>query len=133
MKKVLSILGLLCAICLLNPGNGSDSMAYASEQTESCTLQNNPLDSQQKQLMFELSDGLKKSACIAPRGFQIPSSSPTERSYRSILRFVRIAQLKEDNNLHKTSETVSVFQTINYSSLLCRSGYHIYALRKIII
>lgn len=131
----MSILGLLCAICLLNPGYGygSGDTAHAARQTEDCTLQNNSPESQQKQLMFELSDGLKKSACVAPRGFQLPVSSPTERTCRNITRFIRIAQLKEDNNLHKTSETVSVFQTINHSSLLCRSGYHIYALRKIII
>lgn len=134
MKKVLSILGLLCAICLLNPGNGSGTLAYAAgEVEENCTLQNRSSDSQQKQLIFELSDELKKSACVAPRGFQLPTFTPTERTFRNITRLVRIVQLKEENNLHKTSETVSVSQTINYFSLLCRSGYHIYALRKIII
>ena len=48
-------------------------------------------------------------------------------------RATQYFRLKEINLLRKVSEVVTTHQTINFSTLLCRMGYHVYALRKIII
>ncbi|MFQ9020627.1 MAG: hypothetical protein ACLR6J_02995 [Parabacteroides merdae] len=46
---------------------------------------------------------------------------------------IQYFRLKEINLLRKVSEEVTICQTINFSTLLCRMGYHVYGLRKIII
>ena len=48
-------------------------------------------------------------------------------------RAIQYFRLKEINLLRKVSEEVTICQTINFSTLLCRMGYHVYGLRKIII
>lgn len=133
MRKVLSILSLLCAILLLSPKDGFSKQDCIPVKAQKSTFEEKDSDSHQKQMMFELSDDLKKSSGLAPRGFQIQNVSLIQRISKNATKLLQAINIKEDNILRKTREAVSASQTINFATLLCRSRYHIYALRKIII
>ena len=42
-------------------------------------------------------------------------------------------RLRGVNQLHRVSQHISTYQIINLSTLLCRMGEHVFALRKLII
>lgn len=133
MKKILSIIGLLCLVLLLNPENrfsSTDSNAIVSAQS---IIEAADDSSHENEVRFELSKDLQESSCLLPRIHQSTNGNWVQRITRSDNKLLLFLLLKEHNLLRKVSETVSAYQTTNYSSLLCRSGYHIYALRKIII
>ena len=60
-------------------------------------------------------------------------ASHLSRIQRHAVRILQDIRLKGEDKLQKVSEYVSYCQRVNYSSLLCRMGYHVYALRKIVI
>ena len=81
-----------------------------------------------------LGNDLKGSNCLTPRRtIQNVSNTFNIRLLKIEERATQYFRLKEINLLRKVSEVVTTHQTINFSTLLCRMGYHVYALRKIII
>lgn len=133
MKKIFCIVALFCLALLLNLFSGfsnTDSNAIVSVQS---IIEVEDNSSHENEVRFELSKELKESSCLLPRVQQSSNSSWVQRITRSDNKLLQFLLLKEHNLLRKVSETVSAYQTINHLSLLCRSGYHIYALRKIII
>lgn len=81
-----------------------------------------------------LSSDLKGSNCLTPRRTAQTSINTFDiRIQKNAEKILQIFRLKEANLLRKVSESVSICQTINRSALLVRTGYHVYALRKIII
>jgi len=81
-----------------------------------------------------LSSDLKGSNCLTPRrSIQNVSNTLNIRLLKIEERAIQYFRLKEINLLRKVSEEVTICQTINFSTLLCRMGYHVYGLRKIII
>lgn len=81
-----------------------------------------------------LSNELKGSNCLTPRrNIQTTGFSFELRVLKNIEKAFWDKRLKEVNQLCKVSEDVSISQTINLSTLLCRMGYHVYSLRKILI
>ena len=81
-----------------------------------------------------LSCDLKSCNCLTPRRTtQNISNTLNIRLLKIEKRTIRYFRLKEINILRKVSEEVTTYQTINFSTLLCRMGYHVYGLRKIII
>lgn len=101
-------------------------------QTETIMKENSASDSQQK--LEILRSDLKDSNCLTPRRTIQTVNNPVNfRIQKSAEKLLQLLRLKEENSLRKISEDVSLSQTINLSTLLCRKGYHIYALRKILI
>lgn len=81
-----------------------------------------------------LSSDLKGCNCLTPRrSIQNVSNTLNIRLLKIEEKAIQYFRLKEINLLRKVSEEVTICQTINFSTLLCRMGYHVYGLRKIII
>lgn len=81
-----------------------------------------------------LSSELKGSNFLTPRRtVQSTSNTSNIRLLKIEEKVHQFFRLKEMNSLRKISEDVIICRTINVSTLLCRMGYHVYALRKIII
>lgn len=132
MKRILHILGLLCFILLLNPEGGFSQVGIVSS-SEECKVTEEDASTPQKETQFVLSNELKNSTCLAPRTLQVSNNSVIQRLSKNLFKQLNLYRLKEYNSQRKIWEFVSVCQTINYSSLLAGLGYHVYALRKIII
>lgn len=81
-----------------------------------------------------LKDDLKNSNLLSPRRtlqsvssqFHIRSQSQTEKN-------IQYFRLKGYDLMAKLLEEESITHHINYSTLLCRNGYHVFALRKLLI
>lgn len=135
MKSFLFILTLLFGILLFVPeeGKSNDTVLDMSEQKEAVMKEKNAADMQHH--LEVLSNDLKEVNCLTPRRAMQSTGNSTFN-----IRLLKIEEkvhqyfhLKKENLLLKISEEVTTYQTINISTLLCRTGYHIYALRKIII
>lgn len=87
------------------------------------------------QHQFEIiSNDFKNRNCLTPRrNIQTTSAIPNPAKLLNTARSFQAFRLKEKEQLQKVNEFVTECQTLNYSSLLACRGYHVYALRKIII
>lgn len=131
MKNILFIVGLLLGMLLFAPEmeTKSNDLFVATSQ-EAVVKEKGSSDVQHR--LEILSNELKGSHCLTPRrNIQSSGFSFELRILKNIERTLRDLRLKEVNHLCKVSEDVSVSQTINFSTLLCRWGYHVYSLRKI--
>lgn len=133
MKNFLFIFTLLLGALLFLPQEepkAADHSVVASAET--VMKENSASDSQQK---FEIiRNELKDSKGLTSRRtVQTVNRTVSFRFQRSVEKLLQLLRLKEENSLRKISEEVSLRQTINFSTLLCRKGYHVYALRKILI
>lgn len=133
MKNFLFIFTLLLGALLFLPQEepeAADHSVVASAET--VMKENSASDSQQK---FEIiRNELKDSKGLTSRRtVQTVNRTVSFRFQRSVEKLLQLLRLKEENSLRKISEEVSLRQTIHLSTLLCRKGYHVYALRKILI
>ncbi len=127
MKNFLFILTLLFGMLLFVPEDvqNNDPTPDLQAQKEATDMQHN---------LEILSSDLKGSNCLTPRrSIQNVSNTLNIRLLKIEERAIQYFRLKEINLLRKVSEEVTICQTINFSTLLCRMGYHVYGLRKIII
>ncbi|MDR3141742.1 MAG: hypothetical protein LBU37_08470 [Tannerellaceae bacterium] len=107
---------------------------FALNKCEAVVLEKNAANDMQHR--FEIiSNDLKNSNCRTPRrNVQNTNISPNNNKViKNLIRILQDFQLKERELLRKVSEYVAERQTLNLASLLSRRGYHVYALRKIII
>ena len=116
MKNFLFILTLLFGMLLFVPEDvqNNDTTLDLQVQKEAVMIEKGTADMQHN--LEILSSDLKGCNCLTPR-----------RSIQNVSNTLKI------NLLRKVSEEVTICQTINFSTLLCRMGYHVYGLRKIII
>ena len=134
MKDFLIILTLLFGILLFVPKDvqNNDTMPDLQAKTEMVMLEKGAADLQHN--LEILSCDLKSCNCLTPRRTtQNISNTLNIRLLKIEKRTIRYFRLKEINILRKVSEEVTTYQTIHFSTLLCRMGYHVYGLRKIII
>ena len=134
MKNFLFILTLLFGMLLFVPEDvqDNDTMLDLQAQKEAVMMEKGTADMQHN--LEILGNDLKGSNCLTPRRtIQNVSNTFNRRLLKIEERATQYFRLKEINLLRKVSEVVTTHQTINFSTLLCRMGYHVYALRKIII
>ncbi|MDR0749231.1 MAG: hypothetical protein LBF62_06640 [Tannerellaceae bacterium] len=106
----------------------------ALNKREAVVLEKNAAKDMQHR--FEIiSNDLRNSNFRTPRrSVQNTNISPdNNRVIQNLIRILQGFQLKGREQLRKVSEYVAECQTLNLASLLSRRGYHVYALRKIII
>ena len=125
MKNFLFILGLLISFMLFAPEEGTKSMDEVMSATKEAVMkEKNTADAQRR---FEvLSNELKSSNCLTPRRISQTTNNNMEKSLQDM-------RLRGVNQLHRVSQHISTYQIINLSTLLCRMGEHVFALRKLII
>ena len=81
-----------------------------------------------------LSTDLKESKGLnARRTVQLTNNTFHLRTLKIAEKALQDIRLKEMNVQRKVLENVSECQTINLSTLLCRTAQHVFALRKLII
>ena len=130
MKNFLFILTLLFGMLLFVPEEvqNNDTTPGFEAQKEAV------MKADMQHNLEILSSDLKGSNCLTPRRTaQSPGNTLNIRLLKIEERAIQYFRLKEINLLRKVSEGVTICQTINFSTLLCRMGYHVYGLRKIII
>lgn len=134
MKKYLFIIGLLLAFFLHIPAE-AESYGEADALTEreySIKEKDTAADTQKR--FEQLGKDMRNSNCLTPRRHVQSNYTPSHlRIVRNAVRLIQDIRLKEASQLQRVSEQVTLCQTTNYSILLRRLGYRIYALRKIII
>ena len=134
MKNFLFILTLLFGMLLFVPEDvqNNDTTLDLSAQKEAIMMEKGAADMQHN--LEILTCDLKDSNCLTPRRtVQTVSNTINIRLLKIEEKAIQYFRLKEINLLRKVSEEVTICQTINFSTLLCRMGYHVYGLRKIII
>ena len=134
MKNFLFILTLLFGMLLFVPEDvqNNRSMPDLSAQNEAVMKEKGAAD--MRHHLEILSNDLKGSNCLTPRRtVQATTNTINIRLLKIEKKAIQYFRLKEINLLRKVSEEVTICQTINLSALLCRMGYHVYGLRKIII
>lgn len=133
MKHILFITGILFTILLYIPQEEVSISNTVTSESGTVTKEKNTKDMQHR--LEKISKDLKNSkALTSRRNVQTTNyTSHLSRIQRNAVRILQDIRLKGDDKLQKVSEYVSYCQTLNYSSLLCRMGYHVYALRKIVI
>ena len=129
MKNFLFILGLLISFMLFAPEEGTKSMDEVMSATKEAGFKE---DAQRR---FEvLSNELKSSNCLTPRRISQTANNTIEiRIWKNMEKSLQDMRLRGVNQLHRVSQHISTYQIINLSTLLCRMGEHVFALRKLII
>ena len=134
MKNFLFILTMLFGMLLFVPEEDqkSNTSPDLSAQKEAIMMEKGTADMQHN--LEILTSDLKGSNCLTPRRtVQTVSNTINIRLLKIEEKTIQYFRLKEINLLRKVSEEVTICQTINFSTLLCRMGYHVYGLRKIVI
>lgn len=133
VKNILFIVGLLMGMLLFAPEEETNSNELFMATGQEAVMKEKSSSDVQHRLEV-LSNELKGSNCLTPRrNIQTSNFSFELRVLKNVEKTLRDMRLKEVNQLCKVSEDVSIGQTINVSTLLCRMGYHVYSLRKILI
>ena len=128
MKNFLFILTLLFGMLLFVPEDvqNNDTTLDLQVQKEAVMIEKGTADMQHNLEILS-------SDLIPRRSIQNVSNTLNIRLLKIEEKAIQYFRLKEINLLRKVSEEVTICQTINFSTLLCRMGYHVYGLRKIII
>lgn len=133
MKKFLFIIGLFIAIFLFVTEKETNSDTCILAQREAIMKEKNAATDMQHRLEV-ISNDLRNSNCLTPRrNVQTSYQVPALRVTKSAIRILHDIRLKGADRQQKVSEYVTICQTTNRSALLCNRGYHVYALRKIIL
>ena len=132
MKNFLFILTLLFGFLLFSPHEEIESNDIAVSQKEAVMKEKSSADVQY--YLNVLSTDLKESKGLnARRTVQLTNNTFHLRTLKIAEKALQDIRLKEMNVQRKVLENVSECQTINLSTLLCRTAQHVFALRKLII
>ena len=128
MKNFLFILGLLISFMLFAPEEGTKSMDEVMSATKEAVMkEKNTADAQRR---FEV----LSSNRLTPRRISQTTNNTIEiRIWKNMEKSLQDMRLRGVNQLHRVSQHISTYQIINLSTLLCRMGEHVFALRKLII
>lgn len=134
MKRFLLIFGIFTGLLLFafNVSIDSESELHTALQETLMSEQDETTDIQQK--IEAISNELKSSNCLAPRRV-IQTTNPLVnlRLSNSGEKTLQLFRLKQESIFYKLTKSLSIRQTLYISSLQCRMGHHVFALRKLII
>lgn len=133
VKQFLYIIGFLFALLLFSPNDQKSDLCPTHLQETQSVMEETEQANREQHIAI-LKDDLKNSNLLSPRRtlqsvssqFHIRSQSQTEKN-------IQYFRLKGYDLMAKLLEEKSITHHINYSTLLCRNGYHVFALRKLLI
>ncbi len=133
MKNILFIIGLLLSVVLFVPEEGAEGMREDNIATRSAIMQEQ--GSADTQRHFEMiSNDLKSCNCLTPRRVFQPGNNTFDlKSWKTTEKMLQDMRLRSENQIHKASQHTSFHQALELSTLVCRGGEHVYALRKLIL
>lgn len=134
MKKLFCIIALLTIVFQFTSTNEASEQGLGIlTEREYAIMEENAATEVQHRLEIITND-IKNSNCLVPRrNIQTYQFVPRINVFKNTVRVFQDIRLKEAEQLQKVSKYISDLQTINYSILRSVKGYHIYALRKLII
>ncbi len=134
MKQFVFLIGFLFSTIFFladRENIGEDMTMYLHE--EQTVLERDGINDIESCLAV-LSEDLKNSNLLAPRRvIQTVTYNFNLRSQNQIVKIKQLLRLKEYNSITRLLEEISISHHINLSALLSLNGYHIYALRKLLI
>ncbi|MCC8152996.1 MAG: hypothetical protein LIP01_01535 [Tannerellaceae bacterium] len=131
MRNLIVLILTVFVLSLFGNSSEPENVRKVTYEKESL-MKANPSNAEQS--LERLSRDLKSSNFLAPRrNVQNFQQNQNIRIFQSITRLLHDSRLKGEQELCKVLQFNSYCLTIKLSSLLCRKGYHIYALRKILI
>lgn len=134
MKRLLLFIGLLIGTLLFVSENETAGNDQATPQGQETVMKEKNPVSDIHYRIEALGNELKESNCLTPRRvFQPTSQSFQIRFQQSFDKLLQSLRQRSLGAIFKTSEDLSLGQSIHLSTLFCRAGHHVFALRKLII
>lgn len=133
MKHFLFILGLLVSAMLFVPEDEAKSIEQAMLECQETYMEEDEQSTSQRN--FEvLSKELKSCNFLTPRRVsQTTAHTFQVRVWKNLEKHLQDLRLKGENKLLKVYQHTSTDYIVFLSTLTCRVGEHVYALRKLII
>lgn len=134
MKHLLLLIGLLIGTLLFASESATDGSGQtAPDARETVMKEKNPAADIHYHIQA-LGNELKDNSALAPRRvFQTTSHSFQARFQQSFDKLLQTLRQRGQGAIYKISQSVSLGQTVHLSTLFCREGHHVFALRKLII
>lgn len=132
MKNLLLILTLLLGLLTFSPKEEAEDGGVLMPQKEAVMKEKGAADTQY--YLDVLRSDLKECKGLnARRTLQVTDGASHLRTQKVAEKMLQDLRLKEMNVQRKVMENVSEHQTINLSTLICRTAQHVFALRKILV
>ncbi len=133
MKNLLLILTLFLGLLTFSfEEEAADGGAPVPQPVETVMKEKGAADTQY--YLDVLRSDLKECKGLnARRSIQLTENASHLRTLKVAVKLIQGIRLKEVNVQRKVMENVSECQTINLSTLICRTAQHVFALRKILI
>jgi len=135
MKHCLYVIGILAAILLF--GMDSDSFFFHSDRiamNEEKAVVEQTAQRHQEQCKAILSEDLKNGNLLTRnRTFQVNTIQINVRCITQSERQIQYFRLKGCDLLAKLTAITAIDHFVNYTAILCSKGYHVFALRKLLI
>lgn len=134
MKQFLLVIGfVLGTVLFFNQSEKAQPFDVLSALTKEAVMEDSETKDMQTCLAVLTSD-MKNSNLLSPRrviqtityNFNLRTQNPVEKTTQYL-------RLKGHDLISKLLEYSSITHHINYSALLTRNGYHVFALRKLLI
>ena len=133
MKQFLYVIGFLLLFFLFNSNREGARLHVEIPQEEDVVMVETG-KADMEQCLKALSDEMKHSNLLTPRRAFVPLSCHlASRAHSQIGKNIQFWRLKEHELITKLLENEAIQHRVNYSTLLCRNGYHVFALRKLLI
>jgi hypothetical protein len=131
MKKWI-LIGLTMMLALLTgTAKQSGETPRQAPTTPALLTESRAADAESR--LGELSSELKSRTCVLPRRTVLSTVHAVSRTLPGDEKTARQIRLRHDESLRRAGETVTDRRSAFYLALLCRRGYYIYVLRKLLI
>lgn len=133
MKNLLFILTMLLGLLMFSPEEEGDGSGDVAVSPKEAVMKEKGAADTQYYLDVLRSDLKECKGLNARRTIQLTDNTSLSRAQKTAVKVLQDIRLKEMNAQRKVLENVSECQTINLSTLLCRTAQHVFALRKLLI
>lgn len=134
MKHLLLLIGLLIGTLLFASGNETDGSRQQTADARETVMKEKNSATDIHYRIEALGNELKDNKGLAPRRvFQPTGQSFQARLQQSFDKLSQALRQRSQGTIYKTSEEWSLGLTVHLSTLFCRDGHHVFALRKLII
>ena len=133
MKRVCYLIGLLLGLLLFAPEESYQEQGNQQVTSQETCMQETATSDMERKIEV-LSEELQHSqGLLARRSFQANGQSLTLRHMKTIEKVLHETALQQANLLHRLSQHRNLTYINHLSSLACREGQHLFALRKLLL
>ena len=133
MKHTLYLIGLLLGLLCFTPDDtpqaqGNEDIAYQ----ETC-MQETATSDTERQIEVLSKELQHCPGLLVRRNFQANGQNLTLRHTKTLEKVLHETTLQQANQLHRLSQHRNLTYNNHLSSLACREGQHLFALRKLLL